>query len=261
MLFQSIKTRFAAAAVASSFGAALAGTPGVFEGNALADAPSLSLTVNAGSTSKYQPLNPNSVSGGAGIYNGTVFGANDAWGVYYNLNAASNVTTEGSAQTGVTSWMNGSLSLTNMTDAEVDYIVSLTMPTSVVDAMWGRFNGSVSGTLVTTGAGFIQTIDSSPLWTASTAGAPVATLFNAPVNVSRASNGATSLGSQSFGTPVGIVVPTYGSTVDLIFHFRLSAGDTGSFTTGINGVGFAVPAPGALALLATAGVVARRRRR
>jgi hypothetical protein len=48
--------------------------------------------------------------------------------------------------------------------------------------------------------------------------------------------------------------------MSLIFRFNLSAGDTASFTTGLNGVGFAIPAPGAIALLALAGFVARRRR-
>ncbi|RLS95970.1 MAG: hypothetical protein DWI10_02445, partial [Planctomycetota bacterium] len=98
------------------------------------------------------------------------------------------------------------------------------------------------------------------LWTGTTAGTPVATLFDAPINVTRSSSGATSLGSRSFGLPVGVEVAEFGAAMSLIFRFNLSAGDTASFTTGLNGVGFAIPAPGAIALLALAGFVARRRR-
>jgi hypothetical protein len=47
----------------------------------------------------------------------------------------------------------------------------------------------------------------------------------------------------------------------ITLNFILSGGDTASFSTALGGVGVPVPAPGALALLASAGLVARRRRR
>ena len=249
MLSLSSSSRFSAAAIVCALAAP-----------AFADAPILALTVNAGAASKLQDLNANSIAGGTGIYNGTVVGTDSIWSLYYNLNASTSVTTDGTAQTGASSWVNGSVAITNMTSSEVAYMISLTVPTDVVDAMWGRFNGTTSGTLVTNGAGYINTIAAASMWTGTTAGAQVATLFDAPISVTRSSSGATSLGSRSFGLPVGVEVAEFGAAMSLIFRFNLSAGDTASFTTGLNGVGFAIPAPGAIALLALAGFVARRRR-
>ncbi len=261
MLLLSSSARFSATGVGCAIGALAAMFVAAIAAPAFADAPTLALTVNAGASSKYQSFGPNSTVGGTGIYNGTVVGAESAWSVYYNLNAANSITTVDGAQTGASSWVNGSVAITNQTSSEVAYSISLTIPTDVVDAMWGQFHGSTSGTLITSGAGYIHTNDASPLWTGTTAGASIATLFDAPISVSRATSGATTLGSRSFGTPSLVSVPEFGAAMVMIFNFSLSAGDTASFTTGLNGVGFAVPAPGALALLGAAGAIGNRRRR
>lgn len=247
MLSYASSARLAAAAVVCAVSAP-----------AFAGAPDMSLTVNAGSISKNQTLVAVDPTSAVGIYNGTLTGAEGIWSAFYNLNASSSVTMSSSEQSGANSWMSGSFSISNTTQSEVTYFITLSLPTAVTSAMSGLFNGSISGTLVTGGAGYLRTVGDTSLWTASSGGMTVKTLFDAPVNVNRGSAGATSLGSQSFTATSS---PMFGDNLATILSFKLSAGATASFTTSFSGIGTPVPAPGAVALLGCAGLALRRRRR
>jgi len=228
---------------------------------AFATALPMSLTINAGSTSALHNLNPNSVSGGAGIYNGTLSDANN-WNAYYNFNASSTVTSSGGTQIGASAYQNGSFSITNLTSSEVTYLITLTLPTEVVAAMSGSFTGSVSGTLVTNGAGLLATAGpGTALWTAQTGGATVEDLFENPFTAQRSTQGATSIGSRNFGNPTPLATPSFGNSIGITFHFRLSGNSTASFTSSLSGVGTPVPAPAAFAVLAGFGLAPSRRRR
>lgn len=228
---------------------------------AFAAALPMSLTINAGSASALHDLAPNSVSGGTGIYNGTLSDAGD-WNVFYNFNASSTVNSTGGVQTGASAFQNGSFSITNLTAGEITYLITLTLPTEVTDSMLGSFTGSVSGTLITSGPGLLATAGpATSLWTAQTGGTTVAPLFENPFIAQRSTQGATSIGSRSFGNPDPLATSTFGNTIGITFNFRLSAGATASFTTNLSGVGTPVPAPAALAVLACAGLVPSRRRR
>lgn len=223
--------------------------------SAFATALPMSLTINAGSTSSLESLNPTSVSGGIGIYNGSLSNAGN-WNAYYNMNASSTV-----SGASASAYQTGSFSITNLTAGTVTYLITLALPTDVAGPQTGSytFNGSVSGTLITSGQGRLETVGAgTSLWTAQTGGSVVDTLFDDPFLVQRSSQGATNFGSQSF---TGVASSSFGDTIGMTFSFRLSAGSTASFTTSLNGSGTAVPAPGALALIGCAGLVRNRRRR
>jgi hypothetical protein len=252
MLSVTHSSRFAAtcAVVATASMASMVST------SAFAAALPMALTVTADLRPRIESLNPNSVSGGIGIYNGTLSSA-DNWNAYYNFNASSSV-----SGASASAYQTGSFSLTNLTSGTVTYLIALALPTEVVGAQVGTytFNGSVSGTLITSGGpGMLQTVGAeTSLWTAQTGGSVVDTLFDDPFMVQRSSAGATNFGSQSFS---GMNSSTFGDTIGMTFSFRLSAGSTASFTTSLNGSGTIIPAPGALALLGCAGLVGNRRRR
>jgi hypothetical protein len=228
---------------------------------AFAAALPMTLTINAGSASAFHELTPNSVSGGAGIYNGTLTDNGD-WNIFYNMNASSTVTSTGGVQTGASAYQNGSFSITNLTAGEVTYLITMSLPTEVAAPMMGSFTGSVSGTLITSGVGLLATAGpGTALWTAQTGGATVEDLFENPFIAQRTTQGATSIGSRSFGNPTPLATPAFGDTIGFTFHFRLSAGATASFTTALSGVGTPVPAPAAIAVLAGFGLAPSRRRR
>ncbi|MFM7261566.1 MAG: hypothetical protein ACKO3W_13280 [bacterium] len=221
----------------------------------------MTLTINAGSASALHNLNPTSVSGGAGIYNGSLSDPGD-WNINYNMNASSTVTTSSGVQTGASAYQNGSFAITNISTSEVTYLITLSLPTEVTAPMAGSFTGSISGTLITSGAGLLATAGpGTALWTAQTGGTPIASLFENPFIAQRTTQGATSIGSRNFGNPTPLATPTFGDTIGVSFHFRLSAGATASFTTALSGFGTPVPAPAAITVLACAGLAPSRRRR
>jgi MYXO-CTERM domain-containing protein len=214
----------------------------------------MQLTVNSGSFGKTFILNPSSVSsGGVGSYSGSVTGGASTWNLNYNFSAAS--ATEAATQS-------GTISLSNLSGVERTYNIRLVLPTAAASAMTGLFNGSLSGTVITSGAGYFRSVASTAIWAGSTDAVSVGSLFASPVNITRTSSGATSMGSQSFGggapsTPSSL----FGSNVAINLNFVLSANATVSFSSALGGVGVAVPAPGAFALVGMAGLGMTRRRR
>jgi len=228
---------------------------------AIAGAPPMSLNITAGSSSVNESLVPSSVSSGVGIYSGT-FNSPGAWNVSANFNAFSELTTVGSTVTGAQAWHQGTIAISNLSQAEVTYVVSLSLPTNVTQPMTGAFQAQVSGSLIAnTGGGRLRTVAPQALWTATTGSTLVGTLFQDPFEVARTSAGSTTLGSRSFGSGTPVSTPVFGDSVTMTFVFTLTAGDSASFSTSLSGIGTAVPAPSALALAGLAGLGMRRRRR
>lgn len=221
---------------------------------ALADAPPMTLTVNAGMVAKQHLINPNSVSvSGVGSYIGSVTGDTGLWRVNYNFSAASAVQSATQA---------GTLAITNLTNGELVFGVTLSLPTAAAAELAGLYNGSLSGALITNGGGYLRSVDGLPMWVSTTDGTQIAPLFTNTVNLTRSSTGSTLLGSQSFGgSSPSLPAPDFGSHVAITLNFILSAGDTASFSSSLGGLGVPVPAPGAFALLASAGLITPRRRR
>jgi hypothetical protein len=227
----------------------------------LADAPVMVLTVSAGSAGKTLNLAPNSTSSsGVGSYFGAVSGTNGTsaiWNCNYNFSAASGADF---------ATQSGAISLTNTSGQDLAFAMTLALPVAAMGPMTGQFNGSVAAALITNSAsGGVGTMSQSggfPLWVAKSGGVQVASLFNSWSSVSRTTPGASLIGSASFGgsTP-SVPAESFGDPLSVTFYFVLSNNATASFTTAFGGVGIPVPAPGAFALLATAGLVARRRRR
>ena len=226
-----------------------------------ADAPSMLLTVSAGSFGKTLNIGPNSTSSsGLGSYYGSVVGSNGSspiWNCNYNFTAASGADFATQA---------GSVSLTNTSGQDLAFAMTIALPTAAMDPMTGQYNGSVTAALITGsasgGAGFMTQSGELPLWVVRSGNTQVASLLNGWGPATRSTAGATLIGSSSFGgsTP-SAPAETFGDPLSVTFYFVLSSNATASFTTSLGGVGTAVPAPGAFALLATAGLVARRRRR
>ncbi|MEY3142568.1 MAG: hypothetical protein RLY21_1061 [Planctomycetota bacterium] len=222
--------------------------------SAYADAPPLQLLVNTGSFGKSFSLNPNSVStGGVGSYVGSVDGGANTWNFNYNFSAASGV--DAAAQS-------GTFSITNLSGAERTYNIRLTLPTASAGTLTGLFNGSLSGTLITSGSGYMRSVTATPMWTALTDTVTVGQLFTSPVNIVRSGSGASAMGSQNFGgSAPSAPSPVFGSTIAINMSFILSANATASFSSALGGVSVPIPAPGALALLGGAGLLVPRRRR
>jgi hypothetical protein len=214
----------------------------------------MTLTVNAGMVAKQHVINPNSVSGsGVGSYIGSVNGDSGLWRVNYNFSAASAVQSATQA---------GTLAITNLSNGELAFAVTLSLPTAAAAEFEGLYNGSLSGALISSGAGYLRSVESLPMWVSTTDGTQIAPLFTSPVNITRASTGSTLMGTQSFGgSSPSLPAPDFGSHVAITLNFILSANDTASFSSSLGGIGVPVPAPGAFALAAAAGLIAPRRRR
>ncbi len=228
---------------------------------AIAGAPPMSLNITAGSSSVNESLVPSSVSSGVGIYGGS-FSSAGSWNVNCNFNAFSEITSVGSTVTGAQAWHQGTISISNLSQSEVTYVVSLSLPTNVTQPMTGAFQAQVSGSLIANpGGGRLRTVAPQALWTATTGSTVVGTLFQDPFEVARTSAGATTIGTRSFGSGTPVTTAVFGDAVTMTLVFTLTAGDTASFSTSLSGVGAVVPAPSALALVGLAGLGMRRRRR
>ena len=223
-----------------------------------ADAPAMTIIVTAGSLAKSNTVPATSTSaGGVGTYIGSFAASSLAWNCNYNFTAASGA--DYASQS-------GSVSMTNNSEADLAFAMTLSIPTAALQQMTGLFHGSVSAALVTSGAtggiGSMGPNGLAPMWVATTGSSAVSSLFNSWSTVTRSSPGVSFIGSQSFGgAQPSLPTASFGESIAITFNFVLSAGATASFSTALAGVGIPVPAPSALAVLAVAGIGARRRRR
>ncbi|MEI6474093.1 MAG: hypothetical protein WCO75_01750 [Planctomycetota bacterium] len=125
--------------------------------------------------------------------------------------------------------------------------------------------GSVSGVLTgNSDGGLFASANGNSIWTAyiraSAMNNTIATLLNAPFQVTSAADNVASIPGEAFGQPI----PTQpamamGDAMGIHLVFQLGAGDQVDLTTAF--VLEAVPAPGAMAAFALIGICARKRRR
>ena len=125
--------------------------------------------------------------------------------------------------------------------------------------------GSVSGVLTgNSDGGLFASANGNSIWTAyiraSAMNNTIASLLNAPFQVTSAADNVASIPGEAFGQPI----PTQpamamGDAMGIRLLFQLGAGDRVDLTTAF--VLEAVPAPGAVAAFALVGLRQRRRRR
>ncbi len=125
--------------------------------------------------------------------------------------------------------------------------------------------GSVSGVLTgNSDGGLFASVNGNSIWTAyiraSAMNNTIATLLNAPFQVTSAADNVASIPGEAFGQPI----PTQpamamGDAMGIHLVFQLGAGDQVDLTTAF--VLEAVPAPGGMAAFALIGICARKRRR
>lgn len=229
-------------AVALATGSAFAGV----------GAPDVSLTINGGTTSL-----TGTATSKDGVYNyGGTFADPVAggWASAFDFNA--------SAVSGLgTSFISGNFVITNNLGSAQDFEITLSLPVTASGSMMTLYGGSIAGSVLGDGdGGTFDTIGSDAVWTASSNGNFVAELLTAPISVTTGPFETMMVGSASFGEPIPSAAgPNLDSTLDITLRFSLGAGDSAAFTSVL--VAEVVPAPGAIALLATAGLVSRRRRR
>lgn len=217
---------------------------------AAADGPGVTLDVTIDGILQSQILSGSSTSlPDVFNYQGGLSGG--GWDLNWDFNASN------SSNGGTQAFTAGNFVIQNFstTDAiEVELTVKL--PVALLGS--ALYGGSASGGLTTSGPGFLQDLD-GPVWTGSTGGNIIATLFNNPFSVVRTEAGSSQLGAESFGNPIpSLPGPDLGADLSVTLKFLLGANSSASFTSVFVA---RVPAPGAFALLGLSGLTALSRRR
>ena len=225
-------------------------------GSACAGIPIMQIAVSSSSGASGTAVPVGSPSGAPNQYNYT--GLVSAAGFVANFNLVA-IDTEASSR-GV---LGGQFSIVNATAAVQTFTIDITAST-VVQGSSSLTGGSVSGVLTgNADGGFFGSAPGQSIWNASIrnggSSSAVASLLNAPYSVTSGANLVASIPGQSFGTPIpSLPSVAMGDAMSLRLVFQLGAGDSVDLTTAF--VVQAVPAPGAVAMLAIAGLRGRRRR-
>lgn len=241
MLRNGLRGFIATAACALAAGATMTAT---------ADGPTVTLGITADGNNQSQNLiGSSTATPDVFNYQGSVVDGSGAWTLGWNFNASNN-------QGGNKAFTAGNYVIQNLSDHAIQFDLTVSLPVALLGST--VYGGLVSGGLTTTAAGFISSLQ-MPLWTGATGGSTISTLFNNPFDVTRTEAGSSSLGADSFGSPIpSLPGPDLGSDLRITFSFLLGANSSASFTSVFVAQ---VPAPGAAALLGLAGLAACGRRR
>jgi len=159
-----------------------------------------------------------------------------------------------------TSFMSGNFLVRNLTSETQSYEIVLTLPVMASGVKVTVYGGSVAASI--NGGEFggsIAQAGSDPFWTASAGGGFSQSLLTDLLPVSASAFESAVVGSGAFGAPIpSLPGPNLDGSLSLTFRFTLDAGVSLAMTSVFAAQ---VPAPGAIALLAAAGLVAGRRRR
>lgn len=153
----------------------------------------------------------------------------------------------------------GQITVINSSTSMQTFTIDISANTQVSGSS-SMLTGSMSGALMDqngNGASFTTGVG-TPGWSGLLGSTVAATMFSTPGSVTAQPFLTAPITAQSFGIPTAIssAVPV-GSNVGIRLSFQLSAGDRVDLTT----VFVVVPAPGAFAFIAAAGIVGTPRRR
>lgn len=183
-------------------------------------------------------------------YQGGLTGGGGNWILSWDFNASN------SSNGGTQAFTAGNYVIQNLSANAIEVELTVSLPVALVGST--LYGGSASGGLTTSGPGFIQDLG-GPVWSGSTGGTLINSLFNNPFSVVRTEAGSSQLGSESFGDPIPSQPgPNLGADLAVTLKFLLGANSSASFTSVFVA---RIPAPGALALLGLGGLTAISRRR
>jgi MYXO-CTERM domain-containing protein len=151
------------------------------------------------------------------------------------------------------------LGITNTGDSDSVFGLEILLPVDLGagNAFYGgSLGGSITGSAF---GGLLSTVDdNTALWTAMVDGNFLASLIDAPFELTSGAFGSADLAEASFGDPIpGLEFAAAQESMSLHLDFVLGAGTTFAITSNYVAQ---VPAPAGLALLGVAGLARRRRR-
>lgn len=190
---------------------------------------------------------------GSGIYSYTSVTTGDT----YEINWSFLVTDNGAS--GGYEILASTLGITNTGTADSTFGLDIVLPVNL-GAGTAFYGGSLGGSL--TGGdfgGYLSSVDgNTALWTAMVDGGFLASLGNAPFELTTAAFESADLAAESFGDPIpSLEHAAAQASMSLHLDFVLGAGSTFALTSNYVAQ---VPAPAGLALLGVAGLARRRRR-
>ena len=253
----------------SIFGAMVA--VGAFAASASAgvitNEPTISVTAGGNTWAWNLNGSPNDNEDGSWNYEGTrteEAGAG-SWSLDFNINASRHDTASETARAAQLAFVTNNLVLTNNTGSTQTIVMTTMIPVAPGIFPSSLMGGSASGTLTSNGdGGSMSNIGGSEaMYRAMIDGlfvGGIADLHNFDSSVSTVGFGSESTGFEDFGSPIpNAPGPAVASSIGITLQFDLTDGDSASWTSvfAVN----QIPAPGAGAVFAMAGVLGFRRRR
>lgn len=250
----------------SIFGAALAAGAFISAANAgvISENPVIIVTAGGGEWEWNINGTPNNDEDDSYNYEGsrTENAGNGSWTLDWNINATT--ADDAGSRGSQTAFLFNNVVLTNNTGMTQDITITTMIPVAPAITPSSLMGGSASGTLTTNGDGGTMghLNGADPMYRAlidALAVGGLADLHNFDSSVSVVGFGSESTGFEDFGTPIPSAPgPAVLSSIGITLQFTLTPGDSASWTSNfvVN-----VPAPGAGAVFAFAGIAAIRRRR
>jgi hypothetical protein len=216
----------------------------LFVSTAAADIPALTITWTINDGDPIELIEEGTqLPNGQYNYTGDYLG--DGYTLGWNLNA------EGDPL------ISGNIVTENLTANPLDVVLTVSIPVAALAAPTNMGGSAALSFTSDPGGGQLNSLAGTPVWQALIDGSPVQSLFNDPFNITHAGLQSSSQ-SQAFGLPgLTTIGPAVNNTIGIQIAFSLSPLDQFSMTSFFQ----VVPAPGAMALLAFAGLAGSRRRR
>jgi hypothetical protein len=154
--------------------------------------------------------------------------------------------------------LSGNLTVENTFLNAVDVQLQVILPIVPLSPTTEVGGSAAVGLTTDSGGGSVSTLANTPLWQALIDNSTVAELFDDPFDMTIGGLGSMSTDSD-FGLPVPIGGPQALNDISVSISFNVTSLDQVSITSVF--AASAIPAPGGLLVLVTAGLVVRRRRR